>query len=354
VIETLEPVAAERAAPEAPRDAIVVTGMVKCYGPTVAVDGLCMTVPQGSVYGLVGPNGCGKTTAIRVLATLVKPDSGLVEISGIDVITHRRDIRARVGYLPDSFGVYDRLTVAEYLDFYGAVHRIPTAHRRQLRDELLELVDLAPVRDEPAALLSTGMKQRLGLARCLIHDPDVLLLDEPAAGLDPDARLDLQDLLTELVKLEKTIVVSSNILPELAGMCTHVGIMRAGRLIVEGPVQSVVAEFRSLPRVRVRVHEPSDLAMAMAIIDESPECDAVDREGDVAVVASFAGSDADLTRLLSRLMEAGVAITGFEREEDTLEDVFLTLSHPAASAGALEAAPAIPPADAAPAGESNS
>jgi ABC-2 type transport system ATP-binding protein len=190
----------------------------------------------------VGPNGCGKTTTIRIMGTLLPPDSGVVEIGGHDVIAKAREARRLVGYMPDTFGMYDGMTVGEYLDFFAGVHGFAVRERRQLRDELLELLDLTDVDRCQASALSRGLRQRLGLARCLISDPEVLLLDEPASGLDPDSRVELRDILTELGSLGKTIIMTSNVLAELAETCTRIAIVKAGKILVEGPT----AEFPCL------------------------------------------------------------------------------------------------------------
>lgn len=312
--------------PATPEYAIEIESMRKSYGRTVAVRHLAMHVPRGSVYGFVGPNGAGKTTTIRTLATLQRADAGTVRVAGIDVRKDPARVRDRVGYMPDFFGVYESLTVGEYLDFYGASHRIPGPRRRQLCDELLELVDLTDKRGESVEALSRGMKQRLGLARCLVHDPDVLLLDEPASGMDPRARIELREILRELCKLNKTILVSSHILPELAEMCTHIGIIRAGEMIAEGPVESVIGSLSTGAHLRVRVLLAGQVAEVARILEADPECENLEPDGDRAVVATFHGRDEDLAALLVRLQGAGVQLTGFGVEENTLEDVFLQIT----------------------------
>lgn len=326
----------------APDFAIEIEGMSKSYGRTMAVRNLSMHVPRGSVYGFVGPNGAGKTTTIRTLATLQRPDRGTVHVAGIDVRADPGAVRDRVGYMPDFFGVYESLTVGEYLDFYGASHRIPASQRRRLSDELLELVDLADKRKEPVEYLSRGMKQRLGLARCLVHDPQVLLLDEPASGMDPRARIELREILRELGRLNKTILISSHILPELAEMCTHIGIIRGGELLAEGSVESVVRTLSAGSRLRVRLLDtgavahrhngqeslpgPNGRDAAIQILEAHPACQAVEIEGNSSLVAQFTGSDEDLVAVLSQLVAAGIPVTGFTREGGTLEDIFLRVT----------------------------
>ncbi len=312
--------------PAAPEYAIEIEGMRKAYGRTVAVRNLSMHVPRGSVYGFVGPNGAGKTTTIRTLATLQKPDAGTVRVAGMDVRKNAGDVRDRVGYMPDFFGVYESLTVSEYLDFYGASHRIPVPRRRQLCGELLELVDLTDKRSESVEALSRGMKQRLGLARCLVHDPDVLLLDEPASGMDPRARIELREILRELCKLDKTILISSHILPELSEMCTHIGVIRAGEMIAEGSVDAVIGALTSGARLRIRVLSAQDTAAMVTLLEADPLCENVVADGDRSVIALYRGGDDELAALLVQAVSTGVQLTGFGVEGNTLEDVFLQIT----------------------------
>jgi ABC-2 type transport system ATP-binding protein len=324
MVQTVEPPVEN--VPAAPEYAIEIEGMRKAYGRTVAVRDLSMHVPRGSVYGFVGPNGAGKTTTIRTLATLQKADAGTVRVAGIDVRANAARVRDHVGYMPDFFGVYESLTVDEYLDFYGASHRIPAPRRRQLCDELLELVDLTDKRSESVEALSRGMKQRLGLARCLVHDPDVLLLDEPASGMDPRARIELREILRELSNLNKTILISSHILPELAEMCTHIGIIRAGEMIAEGPVDAVISALTTGARLRVRVLSAEHVAEVTKILEEDPQCENVEADGDRSVVTLFRGGDDELAALLVRTQGSGVQLTGFGVEGNTLEDIFLQIT----------------------------
>lgn len=305
---------------------IEIEGMRKSYGKMTAVRDLSMHVPRGSVYGFVGPNGAGKTTTIRTLATLQKPDAGSVRVAGIDVVASPSEVRDKVGYMPDFFGVYDSLSVDEYLDFYGASHRIPAARRKQLSDELLELVDLTDKRKEPVEWLSRGMKQRLGLARCLIHDPEVLLLDEPASGMDPRARIELREILRELRNLDKTILISSHILPELAEMCTHIGIITAGELIAEGPVDAVISALSHGPRLRVRTLRSEHVDTLFGLLRAHPQCDEIDLEDERTISLTFGGTDEELATLMAGIVASGILLTEFAVEGGTLEDVFLQIT----------------------------
>ena len=311
----------------APADyAIEIEGLSKAYGRTQAVRDLSMHVPRGSVYGFVGPNGAGKTTTIRTLATLQRPDAGTAQVAGIDVAAHPAAVRDRIGYMPDFFGVYESLTVEEYLDFYGASHGLPSGRRRELSGELLELVDLADKRRDPVEALSRGMKQRLGLARCLVHDPQVLLLDEPASGMDPRARIELREILRELGRMDKTILISSHILPELAEMCTHIGIIRGGSLLAEGPVDEVIATLAASSRLRIRLLDGSHVPAAAQLLAGDPAVGQIETDGDGSLRLDFSGDDHALVALLADLVRAGVPVTGFGREGGTLEDVFLQIT----------------------------
>ncbi len=209
------------------------------YGKQVAVNQLSLQIPRGEVFGFIGPNGAGKTSTIKVLATLLKPTGGEVQVCGLSATREPHRVRQRIGYLPDSFGVYEDLTVQEYLHFFAAAYRIPRARRQSVIPDVLALTDLSAKIDAPVDALSRGMKQRLGLARILLHDPELLLLDEPASGLDPRARIELRELLKELQRMGKTILISSHILHELAQFCTRIGIVEAGRFVAEGSLAEI-------------------------------------------------------------------------------------------------------------------
>jgi ABC-2 type transport system ATP-binding protein len=306
--------------------AIEIEGMRKAYGRTVAVRNLSMHVPVGSVYGFVGPNGAGKSTTIRTLATLQRQDAGIVRVMDLDVRSDPGTVRDRVGYMPDFFGVYDSLTAAEYLDFYGNSHRVPAARRRQLIGELLELVDLTDKRNAQVEVLSRGMKQRLGLARCLIHDPDVLLLDEPASGMDPRARIELREILRALSGMDKTILISSHILPELAEMCTHIGIVQAGEILAEGPVEQVISSLTKGARLAVRLLDPTQRPEAERIIASRPLTRAIEVTDERTLSVHTDEDEVDLAGLLGALVGAGILVTGFTKESGSLEDIFLQLT----------------------------
>src|SRR4051812_11689823 len=218
--------------------------LTKKYGELFAVDRLSLKLEPGDVYGFIGPNGSGKTTTMRILATLLNPSWGEASVCGHSIYTGSKEIRRVIGYMPDFFGVYDDMKVTEYLEFFAAAYRIKGPERKKKTDQVLELVDLGYKRDALVTSLSRGMTQRLGLARVLLHEPQVLLLDEPASGLDPRARIEMRELIKELRAMGKTILVSSHILPELADICNKIGIIERGELIFDGTVQSAIRQVR--------------------------------------------------------------------------------------------------------------
>ncbi|MCX8052195.1 MAG: ABC transporter ATP-binding protein [Armatimonadetes bacterium] len=221
-----------------------IENLTKTYGKLTAVDSLSLTLDPGDIMGFIGPNGAGKTTTIKIVATLLTPDSGTAYIYEIDVTAYPEEVRPLIGYMPDSFSLYDEVLVWEYLDFFAAAYKVPPARRRGLIDDVLELTGLTIKRQSLVSELSRGMKQRLCLAKTLVHDPKLLLLDEPASGLDPHARIEIRELLKDLRRMSKTILISSHILPELANFCNKIAIIEQGKLIVSGDVESIVAQCR--------------------------------------------------------------------------------------------------------------
>jgi ABC-2 type transport system ATP-binding protein len=298
-------------------------GLVKSYGRTRALNGLSLHVPRGSIYGFVGPNGAGKTTTLRILATLLAPDSGEAWVDGRPLTADPAAVRSKIGFMPDFFGVYDNLTVSEYLDFYAAAYGVSAAESRRTNAELLELVDLATKRDDFVESLSRGMKQRLGLARCLVHNPQVLLLDEPASGMDPRARYEMREIVKELQRMGKTVLVSSHILLELAEMCSHIGIIQDGRLLREGPVHTILSSLKGARSVRIGVM--GEVAAAVAVLDGQPGVsDVVPTEDGLEV--TFTGDDAATAALLRTLVEAGIPVLHFARAASSLEEIFMHLT----------------------------
>lgn len=307
----------------APAYAIEVEGLSVWYGGVRAVHRLSMHVPHGSIYGLVGPSAAGKSTIIRTLATVQQPTAGTVLIDGVDAFVHPTVVRDRIGYLPDDTGVYRDLTVGEYLDFYAAIYRIPPRRRRQVGEEMLELIGLTQRRDDPVRSLPRGMTQKLGLARCLIHDPDILLLDEPASGMDPHSRLELRDILQELARFGKTILISSHLLSELAAVCSHLGVIRAGELVAEASVHDIVSGVFPDRYLRVHLLDRGDGEIASRLIAAHGTCRQVEQTDSSTLLATFNGADRDLAAILGQLSRSGVQVAEFTLERPTLEDVFL-------------------------------
>jgi ABC-2 type transport system ATP-binding protein len=305
------------------------TGLVKRYDRTIAVGGLDLDVAEGEIFGLVGPNGAGKTTTLRILATLLVPDSGDAEIAGASVRRNPNDVRRVLGFMPDSFGVYDDMKVWEYLDFFARCYGISADRRRRMIGDLLELVDLGPKRDTYVQGLSRGMQQRLCLAHALVHDPAVLLLDEPASGLDPRARVELRELLRELRSLGKTILVSSHILPELEELCTSVAIIDRGQVLVHGRVADIERRLRVGAVFRTRIlGEHAAVEAAQAWFAAQPDVVTADLLEDGQVEIGFHGDDDGAARLLAAAIGASLRIATFSRAASDLEELFLQVTAP--------------------------
>jgi ABC-2 type transport system ATP-binding protein len=297
--------------------------LTKKYGDFTALDQCSLKLDQGDVFGFIGPNGAGKTTTMRILATLLNPTWGEAYVAGHSIYTAAKEIRRLIGYMPDAFGVYEDLTVLEYLEFFAAAYRIRGPARRKRCDELLELVDLDFKRDAIANTLSRGQTQRLGLARVLLHDPQVLLLDEPASGLDPRARIDMRHLLKRLGGLGKTIMVSSHILPELADICNKIGIIDRGRLVVSASVDDVMQQVRSQTVLQISVFGEQDAA-AEALAGHELVDSVAAHNGELVV--TLKPDAADYGPLAAFLVERGFAIRSFKPEEITLETAFMRLT----------------------------
>jgi len=302
-------------------------GLTKHYGKLTALKSLDLLVEEGAVFGFVGPNGAGKTTTMRILSTLLRPTSGDAWVAGHSVLTDRRAVRRAIGYMPDFFGVYGDMKVWEYLDFFAACYEIPAETRARLTDDLLALVDLAHRRDDYVDALSRGMKQRLCLARSLAHDPQILILDEPASGLDPRARIEIRELLRELQLMGKTILVSSHILSEIQEVCTHIGIIEAGELVAMG----TLAEMRQLIRAQciVRVTVAERFEEAQAWLEARPgvlDVALVNENGGRHLLVTMSGRDETLSELLGELIGAGFPVVGFQEKDGDLEDVFMRLT----------------------------
>ena len=342
-------------------------GLTKRYGPFLALDSLDLSIAPGVVFGFIGPNGAGKTTTMRILATLLDPTSGEAWVGGYSVLRDQQGVRTVIGYMPDQFGVYDNMKVWEYLDFFAAAYGIARGQRLGLIDDLLALVDLSEKKDGYVEGLSRGMKQRLCLARTLVHDPQLLILDEPASGLDPRARIELRALLRQLGALGKTVIVSSHILTEMADICDQVGIVERGRLLAAGPVDAllrqvqtnrillvrlladrrvgddeVIERVRQIPGVLAVAVEPlaaGGRASTVAPPRESP-AGVAPQPGEVSTAqllaavppaarllrVEFDGDDDALYRFLGELLTRGLPVYGFTEEVGDLEDAFMRIT----------------------------
>jgi ABC-2 type transport system ATP-binding protein len=341
-----------------PTLAIETRGLTRYYGKLAAVQDLNLSVPQGSLFGLIGPNGAGKTTTLRMLAGLLDPSSGEILINGQAVNQTNYDLRRQIGFMPDFFGVYEDLVVWEYLDFFARCYHLPGKRRAQVIDELLDLVDLSEKRDAYVHTLSRGMRQRLCLAHAMVHDPQVLLLDEPASGLDPRARVEMRELLRELGAMGKTVVLSSHILAELAELCDSIGIIERGHLVVSGRLEDVRARVQSGRKLRIRVL--CDVERVESLLRDQPgvgqvyiingnngngstvEVEGTHPEADgntggtqgessgnqlaAELEADFTGDENAVADLLETLIAQKVRIASFSETNTGLEEVFLRLT----------------------------
>jgi ABC-2 type transport system ATP-binding protein len=295
-----------------------------------ALDNLNLRIPHGALFGFIGPNGAGKTTTLRMLAGLLEPTSGEIWIAGHSVHQDPRAIHRHIGYMPDFFGLYHEMTAWEYLDFFGRCHDLPAARRRVVIDELLELVGLAAKRDQDVGHLSRGMQQRLCLAQALVHDPQVLLLDEPASGLDPRARVEMRELLRELSAMGKTIVLSSHILSELAEMCNQVGIIERGRLVASGPLSALRSQIQA--GRMIRLHILSGAEHAAALLADFPGVEDVirlnggDAREEARLEVYLPGGATPAADLLAHLVQDGIAVAEFRQAGNELEEMFLQLT----------------------------
>ncbi|MBT2570349.1 ABC transporter ATP-binding protein [Planococcus sp. ISL-110] len=300
-------------------------GLTKKYGSFYALQDLNLVVEDSTVFGFVGANGAGKSTTFSILATLLQPTAGDAFINGMSVTKNPQEVRRQIGYVPDFFGVYDQLKTDEYLDFYGASYGIKPKERAVLIPKLLELVNLENKRYDYVDLLSRGMKQRLCLARALIHDPKILILDEPASGLDPRARVEMRDILRELKAMGKTILISSHILPELAEMCDSIGVIDNGKLIAQGSVQAIQAQLQSEKVIRVKVM--GDTSSVIPFFEMDPFVSQIEEQRDKRVIQFFyRGTEGDQLRLLQEAITQNIPILSFAEEETDLEDVFMAIT----------------------------
>jgi len=308
---------------EPPIPAVQTYGLTRFYGNIAALYQLDLTVNKGDLFGFIGSNGAGKTTTLRILATFLAPSGGTAQILGHDVVRDADAVRHVIGYMPDFFGVYKDMEVTEYLDFFGACYRIPTTQREKTVNDVLELVGLTEKKGALIGALSRGMQQRLGLARVLIHDPQLLLLDEPASGLDPRARIEMMAILEELQRLGKTIIISSHILSELQTLCNRVAIIEKGRLIYSGPVQGVRDQVSQARVVWVRVSTDTDQAVQLLKArKEVAEVTTVDSE----IKVTLAGPDVEHSIVADILVNGGAKLIELREDEIGLEEVFMRVT----------------------------
>ena len=297
--------------------------LTKRYGDLIAVNNINLKLSEGDVFGFIGPNGSGKTTTMRMLATLLTPDYGEAYVCGKSIYTNPQEIRRLVGFMPDFFGVYDDMTVIEYLEFFAAAYRINGPARRKVCEDKLELVDMAFKRDAMVNQLSRGQTQRIGLARVLLHEPQVLLLDEPASGLDPRARIEIRNLLKKLGEMKKTVIVSSHILPELADVCTRVGMIEKGVLIIDGYVDEVMRKARRSILLLIRVKERTEAAAAL--LEQHDGVQSLEIKNGT-IMATLNSDVLDYSELPTLLLESGFKLTLFREEEVNLETAFMELT----------------------------
>lgn len=298
--------------------------LTKRYGHLIAANDITLKLDEGDVFGFIGPNGSGKTTTMRMIATLLAPDHGEAYVCGKSIYTDQEEIRRLVGFMPDFFGVYDDMTVIEYLEFFAATYRIDGSRRRKVVEEKLELVDMSFKRDAMVNELSRGQTQRIGLARTLLHDPQVLLLDEPASGLDPRARIEIRNLLRRLGEMKKTVIVSSHILPELADVCTRVGMIEKGHMIVDGNVAEVMRKARQ--RILLHIRVKTNVDSAAKLLEQLDSVEKVAIGKDALLEVTLKPTVEDYSELPTALVQGGFSVTLFREEEVNLETAFLQLT----------------------------
>ena len=308
---------------------LYIENLVKMYGRFPAVKGLTLRVPKGDLFGFVGPNGAGKTTTIRIVCGLLKPTSGKVTVNGITGInggatrSQLKEIKKNIGYVPDFFGVYDNLKVTEYLEFYGSLNGMTYRDIVATSNDLLALVNLEDKKDFYVDTLSRGMKQRLCVARALLHNPTLLIMDEPSSGLDPAARIEMKELLMNLQSMGKTIVISSHILADIAEMCNAVGIMNQGRLVAAGKMENILKTGTDTSRLIISF--ANGIELAQRIFTEQPAI-RMESVRENQIIISGVADDAMANRIIADLISRGVTISGFHREERSLEKIFMNMT----------------------------
>lgn len=295
----------------------------KKFGKSVALDGLDLEIKKGELYGFVGPNGAGKTTTMKIISGLLKADSGEVFVGEIDAIKDNLLLKDKIGYMPDFFGVYDNLKVLEYMEFYASIYGLLGNEAKKLCYELLEVVNLKEKAEQYVDELSRGMKQRLCLARCLVHNPDLLILDEPASGLDPRARFEMKGILKNLIEMDKTILISSHILPELAQMCTNIGIIENGKMVLSGNVENIMANLIAGNSLVIRFE--SNQEAGIQVLKHNQKVSNISILGS-KVSIGFNGTSSEEAALLTTLIQSGAGVSSYRREEGNLESLFMQIT----------------------------
>ena len=312
--------------------------LTKKYGDLFAIRSIDLNLNRGDLFGFIGPNGAGKTTTMRIISTLLQPSWGEAYVDGYSIYTHPKEIRRLVGYMPDFFGVYDDMKVIEYLEFFAAAYRINGPQRQKVCEEMLEIVDLAFKRDAFANTLSRGQTQRLGLARVMLHDPQLLLLDEPLSGLDPRARIDMRNLLKRLGEMGKTVIVSSHILPELADVCNKIGIIDRGVMNVNSAVDDVMKQVRRHILLHIKV--ASDRDAAMKLLTDHQQVDSV-QSSNGRITVKLNQDVTDYSELSTYLVQNGVKLLEFREDEINLESAFMALTKGMSSTGQEDSSPPV-------------
>jgi len=302
---------------------VKIDNLYKHYGSFVALDHLELSIEKGELFGFVGPNGAGKTTTMRIISGLLKADGGTVQVAGIDAIKDNQNLKRKIGYMPDFFGVYDNLKAIEYMEFYASIYGITGKKAKNMCMELMELVNLSEKAEFYVDNLSRGMKQRLCLARSLVHNPELLILDEPASGLDPRARFEMKGILKNLHDMGKTIIISSHILSELAEMCTTIGIIDKGSMVTKGTVEDIMRKLNTSNPLKIHVLE--NMEAAVRIIKENPQVEKLSIDGS-NITVSFDGSEEDEAGLLSGLIKNDVKVVSYMHENGNLEEVFMMVT----------------------------
>ncbi|HBA96979.1 MAG TPA: ABC transporter ATP-binding protein [Lachnospiraceae bacterium] len=302
---------------------VEIENLYKHYGKFVALDHLDLSIEKGELFGFVGPNGAGKTTTMRIISGLLKADGGQAHIAGIDALKDSQSLKRKIGYMPDFFGVYDNLKAIEYMEFYASIYGITGKKSKDLCLELMDLVNLSDKAEFYVDSLSRGMKQRLCLARSLVHNPELLILDEPASGLDPRARFEMKGILRNLHDMGKTIVISSHILSELAEMCTTIGIIDKGRIVTKGSVEDIMRKLNTTNPLKIHVIE--NIESAVRVLKENPQVESLSIDG-TDITVSLEGSEEEEAELLAELVKNGIKVVSYVRETGNLEEVFMMVT----------------------------